>query len=59
MGYTNMETKTTLFKKAEEETNFCVPVDAIGLVVALEVARQRPGVPVIADEHDVLPCMDV
>jgi hypothetical protein len=32
------ETKTTLFKKADEETNLCVLVDAIGLVVALEVA---------------------
>jgi hypothetical protein len=37
------------------EGNLCVPVDAVGLVVALEVARERAGVPVVADEHDVLP----
>ena len=39
----------------EEEENLCVPVDAVGLVVALEVARQRAGVPVVADEYDILP----
>jgi hypothetical protein len=42
-------------RRTEEEMNLCIPVDAVGLVVALEVARQRAGVPVVADEHDILP----
>ena len=50
MAHTNIKP----WQEGEEE-NLCVPVDAVGLVVALEVARQRAGVPVVADEHDILP----
>lgn len=52
--YTSMENEDGVVQFSREG-NLCVPVDAVGLVVALEVARERAGVPVVADEHDVLP----
>jgi hemolysin-activating ACP:hemolysin acyltransferase len=39
--------------------NLCSLVEAIGLVVALEVASKRASVPVVAHEQHIFPCITI
>jgi hypothetical protein len=51
-----MNTRTSKLFRGNGKWDLCIPVDAVGVVVGLEVTRQRAGLPVVADEHHVFPC---